>query len=194
MINNVVVHLWVDHLRTLALRHCQTDLGAADVKLWCMAGKTHMARIELPVDLSGGRVIVAGTRIDDEMEIAQNLVPSTPTVEDQPVVGSDDQVYLVIGLLLLEGMQRVDRIVGTWQLILDAAYTQALMATDGEFEHLLPVGIRGKRLRRGSLQRVQRAANEPHLIDETLTHQIVAEGYVSRMHRIETAAVDADSH
>ena len=88
MINNVAVHLWVDHLRTLALRHCLTDLGAADVELWCMAGKTHMARIELRIDLSGGRVIVAGTGIDDEMEVAQNLVPRTPTVEDQPVVSA----------------------------------------------------------------------------------------------------------
>ena len=42
------------------------------------------------------------------MVLEENLLAVAPLVEDQPVVGSNDQLELVIRELGLQGVQRVD--------------------------------------------------------------------------------------
>ena len=111
-----------------SLAYATANLGAADV---VAAGVD-----EGDAGGQGRRVdgrVFSG--IDDDGIVAEDVVVAVPPVEDEPVVGSDDECEAVLGMVFGEGLQGVPRVGGSRQTELEVGGLQPGLVLQGGVCH-----------------------------------------------------------
>lgn len=71
---------------------------------------------------------IAWARIDDEAMVTQDLISLIPLRKTMPVVGSDDEDKLAIGISCAQRFQRMNHVRRTGQVELEIGYTQTAAA------------------------------------------------------------------
>lgn len=192
MFNNIGIHTAIDHRGLAARSDVGAYFGAADVeergidKAHITDGLLSQTQLLLLSHL------ITWTRIDNQMVTREKFVVGAPTVEGKPVVGTDDEMKLVLGVFPFEGVERIYRIVRLGQIVLDVGNVETLATAHSEFEHGFTVVIGCQGRCSVHLERVERTAYQPHLIDNALLDEITAQGHVALVDGVEAPAVDAN--
>ena len=103
-----------------------TEFRAGDIKERCVGAED---------DVFGGKVgtreeFGALSRIDEETEVLQHEVILFPLLYDCPVVRADDKGELMLRIGFLELAQRVRRVTGSRQAILEVRSSKRFRALD----------------------------------------------------------------
>lgn len=112
-----------------------------------------------------------------------------PMVEDNPVVPTNDEHELTLGIASLESLQCICHITGTRQTKLDIRDLHSVdvahsLSCEGEAKLVVPkAGI--------VLERVLRAYHEPQLIDHACTHELPRHGGMTRVYGVEATTINS---
>ena len=192
MFNNIGIHSPIDHRRLATRSDVGAYFGAADVEERGI-DKAHISDSLLPQSqLLLLSHLITWARIDNQMVTREKFVVGAPSVEGEPVVGTDDEMELMLGIFPFEDVERIDRIVGLGQIVLDVGDVQSLATAHGELEHSFAVVVGCEGRCSIHLERVERTAYQPHLIDNALLDEITAQGHVALVDGVEAPAVDAN--
>lgn len=173
----------------------QSTHGAAFADAAADVGTAHVVEAGLD-ELHGGgqRGGIDGTalaRIYNNRIAVEDVLSVVPAVEGQPVVGTDDEHKLMLGVVAGERLQRVPRIAGARQVELVVAGHEARLVGQGlacELEARLVVEQVGA----GLLEGVQRRHEKPHLVEVGLAEHLPCQGDVAAVDGVEGTTVDAN--
>ena len=132
-----------------------------------------------------------GTGIDDKAVVRQNLVRVLPTVEDQPIVSSDDERKFGVGIGGSQGTQRSPRVGRARQVHFEIGNTKPRHLCGRRSRHV-QTHIVGTEVKRG-FQGVEWRNHQPHFLHHPLCQEILHQGEMPAVHRIERPTEDADS-
>ena len=136
--------------------------------------------------------MVALTGVDDDAVSGEDEVVTVPVVEVKPVVRPDDEGKLAPGPSAAELLKGVDHIGWTWELVLEVADTEPLMAFDGETgETETKLVVEETAV---ALERILRRDHEPELVHEPAGDHCVSDGRVAEMDGVEGAAEDTGAY
>ena len=161
-------------------------LGGTDGKEWCF----DKANIVWKCRRNNG---IARTRIDKDAVVAENLVAFLPLRKAEPVVRSNDEDELVLGVCGMELFQGVNHVGGAGQVHLEVGYLQVGLAFDGQmcqpkacivFEQVGGVLLEG----------IEGRDEKPQFIDQPLLAKPLPKVQMSQMNRVERTTKESDFH
>ena len=133
-----------------------------------------------------------GTGINGDIKVGKDIIGMGPTVEGEPVVGSDNQHELVariVGLEVLQGVIGIGRL-GQPELVVGGF--EVRLAFEGLLRHKEPQVV-VEQVGRRCLERVERRDKEPHLVQPGEAQQLSGDGNMTHVDGIETAPKDTDT-
>lgn len=131
--------------------------------------------------------VVAGTGIDVEVVVLQNVLVVEPFREGLQVVLAHDEAEFALRVLLVQHLQGVARVGGLRERELDVAGPETEVVADGEVHEMQTLSVVQKR--RLLLQRVLRRHHEPELLQVGMFQQIFGNNQVPDVYRVERAEV-----
>ena len=135
---------------------------------------------------------VALTGVDDDAVSGEDEVVTVPVVEVKPVVRPDDETKQTVRPSAAKLVKGVDHIGWTWELVLEVADTEPLMAFDGETgETETKLVVEETAV---ALERILRRDHEPELVHEPAGDHCVSDGRVAEMDGVEGAAEDTGAY
>ena len=143
-----------------------------------------------PAISHGGRELclvdlVAPPGIDAHVVFVDDATAFVPPVEQQPVVGPDDEGEFAVGVAASEVVERANCVGGEGERKLHIGHHDFGIARHGESQHLdaLPVGLGRQLFPQGVLRRHR----YPHLVEPLVFAQVAGQYEVPRVDGVERA-------
>ena len=127
----------------------------------------------------------AGTGIDEEAVVVEEVLVVPPAVERVEVVAAHDEAKFAVGVFLLQSRQCNNGVAGNGQVHLDVADFQAVVVVDGSLHHLQAVVVSEEG--GAFFQWVLGRDNKPQFIDTFMLQHRVGNNQMPHMYGIEGA-------
>jgi hypothetical protein len=177
MFPNILLYLLRKEMTGVAaLLQCFANLRGADVQ----QGGLHEADVRGEV---GGVYFVAGTRVDKEVVLPEEALVVVPAGEELPVVATDEEGELSLGVVGFQGVEGVHHVGGAGEVELEVGGVETGVSVDGQAHHLqAEVVVEQVAL---FLQGVMRAHQKPYFVQLALLAEVVCQGEVSEVDGVE---------
>lgn len=159
-----------------ALLHCPADEGGTDFK----NGRSGHGDLPGKV-ISGNRI--AGTRIDQDAIFGKNALRLIPAGEVSPVVRPHNEMEHMLGIGLLQSVQRMDGVGRAGQMEFEIGGAELGIANNGKL-HQLQAEFIVHQLHL-FLERVVGGDHKPYFVQALVFAKIIGESQVSDVDRIE---------
>ena len=130
-------------------------------------------------------------RIYDNRGLAQDVIATIPAMEAVPVVFTDNEAELAVGVSRAQGLQSVVGVRGAGKVELEVASLQHGIGRHGKTSHREAHVLIEKF--QVLLKGILRAHHEPHFVDQSLLTNGCSQRRVAQVNGIERASEDSDT-
>lgn len=139
-----------------------------------------------------GRGVGLWARVNQYGEVVENLLVGIPFVENLRIVATDEQGDSVVRILLLQSLERMNRIARLWEVLLDIGQFDVSTLLQRQPDHRLPHLVGGEFGR--LLQRILWRHADKHLVSQLLVDDALCQSQMAVVERVERASVENDIH
>lgn len=136
--------------------------------------------------------VAAWPCVHQDMKLFDDVIAPVPITELQPVVGTDDQIELIVGIRIGKGVQGGVGIGRNRQMGLEIRHLDVLVVFQGQKRHLHP-DIEIGDIRVALFQWVEGRYQQPQLIHHTALAEFPRQSHVAAVDWIERSPEDTDT-